>query len=231
MAQSSPPQTLSLQCLYLRQTLCSRPPCCRHVTSPTNKKPQQSPTLEGPLLRGTFPATAPCWEPLSSLIGLDICPPRVTAQRDAGITSNCTAGTRDVCKGENSRTNCKRAGERQKPVLNFSHISHRLSHLTHQLISPLYYTSCVWEEHPSPTNTMEITSLVPCPLLVSSSHTAGIVQYCCSNTNPFCSLWVFSCRVFLCSWFLVWYQALPSWRNFCHEYFRCIHSFTVTLWH
>lgn len=94
------------------------PPAADTLHPPTHKKPQQSPTLEGALLGETAPPTAPSREPLPSLTRLDVRPPRVAAQRDAGTPNSCTAGTRDVCKGENSRTNCKRAGGRQKPGLN-----------------------------------------------------------------------------------------------------------------
>lgn len=113
--------------LVMPVTRALQPHCCRDITYPSKQEPTAGLVLQGALLGDVYPATATRRELLSSLIQLDTGPSHATAQRGAGIPSSCTAGTWDVCKGENSKTNCSRAEGRQKSVLNFYHISYHLS--------------------------------------------------------------------------------------------------------
>ena len=87
---------------YLGGTLCSRPFCCGHTTSPNQHRATAEPHAGRNAAGGHVP---------SNVLGT-LVPSCVAAQSDASTPSSCTAGTQGVCKAKNTRTSCKRAGGR-----------------------------------------------------------------------------------------------------------------------
>lgn len=190
---------------------------------------------------GALPVAWLCWEHLSFPMQLDV--PIVSQLR--GMLLDQAAA---VLQGTKISAGVKPAGKaarEQRETETSTKLPLPLTpHLTHQFASPLYQTSCR-EEHLS-LSVEVLFGTRSCfgswLLLLSTAGFWGTgptttpnnlicrLQHCFPKADPFCSLPAFSCRVFLHSQVLVQYQALPSWRNFCHEYFGCILSFTVTLW-